>query len=115
MYSSMTAFTQKVYQILRTIPAGKVVTYGQLASLAGYPGASRAVGRAMANNPNAPATPCHRVVASGGSLHGYSGKGGLAKKRALLENEGVIFVGEKVDLGQCRYKNDRFTDTQSYR
>lgn len=106
----MSKFSHTIYQTLCTVPRGKVVTYGQLAELAGYPLAARAVGGCMAKNPNAPIVPCHRVVAADGSLHGYSGEGGLAKKRALLENEGVVFVGEKVDLGQCRYENDRFTD-----
>jgi len=97
---------QKVYEILRTIPAGKVVTYGQLAQLAGNPKASRAVGLYMRTNPDAPRTPCHRVVASDGSLHGYSGTGGVVQKKEMLIREGVVFSKnhpEKVDLSQSGY------------
>jgi len=96
----MKSFTKKVYEITRMIPKGKVATYGQIAELAGSPGASRAVGMAMHTNPDAPHTPCHRVVASDGSLHGYSGEGDLESKRKMLEKEGVIIMGEKVDLAK---------------
>ena len=71
-------FKNKVYQLARSIPKGKVATYGQLAKLAGNPKAARAVGLLMKNNPNAPQTPCHRVVASDGKLNGYSGIGGIS-------------------------------------
>ena len=91
-------FTNQVYKILRTVPQGKVVTYGQLAKLAGSPKAARAVGMAMRINPDAPQTPCHRVVASDGSLTGYSGIGGVHRKKSMLIDEGVKFKGEKVDL-----------------
>lgn len=92
------SFKDRVYAILRTVPRGKVVTYGQLARLAGKPRAARAVGMLMAKNPDAPATPCHRVVASDGNLHGYSGEGGVNGKMKMLIAEGVKFRGEKVDL-----------------
>lgn len=91
-------FRQKVYKITRSIPKGKVVTYGQIARLAGKPRAARAVGSYMRTNPDAPHIPCHRVVARDGSLCGYSAKGGLKTKKTMLLHEGVIFVGEKVDL-----------------
>jgi O-6-methylguanine DNA methyltransferase len=94
-------YKEKVYKITREIPKGKVATYGQLARLAGKPKAARAVGMLMAKNSDAPHTPCHRVVASDGSLHGYSGKGGIGGKRKMLINEGVEFVGDKVNLLNC--------------
>ena len=84
---------------------GKVATYGQLARLAGHPKAARAVGGFMKRNPNAPQTPCHRVVASDGSLTGYSGVGGIKQKREMLIKEGVVFKGEKVDLSLSQWKN----------
>ena len=93
-----TAFTQKVYDLARNIPEGKVATYGQLAALAGNPKAARAVGMAMRTNPDIPATPCHRVVASDGALTGYSAGYGIPTKKKLLLSEGVTFRGEKVDL-----------------
>lgn len=94
----MNLFKEQVYEKLRQVPKGKVVTYGQLAKMAGNPKAARAVGMLMAKNPDAPKTPCHRVVASDGSLHGYSGGDGIATKRDMLLKEGVKFKGEKVDL-----------------
>ena len=68
------SFTEKVYEFIRTIPKGKVMTYGDVAAAVGSPKAARAVGMAMRNNPDAPKTPCHRVVASDGTMHGYSGE-----------------------------------------
>lgn len=89
------SFRDKVYEILRTIPPGKVVTYGQLAAMAGRPNAARAVGMFMKNNPDAPRTPCHRVVAADGSMHGYSGQGGIETKRKMLASEGVAMKNGK--------------------
>ncbi|NTV30361.1 MGMT family protein [candidate division WWE3 bacterium] len=96
-------FTEAIYELLRTVPQGKVVTYGDLAKAAGSPGAARAVGLAMKNNPDAPHTPCHRVVAADGSLHGYSGAGGVNRKREMLIAEGVEFYGDRVDLVTARW------------
>lgn len=91
-------FTERVYATLRKVPKGKVVTYGQLAALAGNPRAARAVGMAMRTNPDIPVTPCHRVVASDGSLTGYSAGQGVSTKRKMLVDEGVSFRGTKIDL-----------------
>ena len=91
-------FREKVYRLCRQIPKGKVATYGQLARLAGNSKAARTVGMLMRVNPDAPHTPCHRVVAADGRLTGYSGKGGLATKKKMLTKEGVIFKKIKVDL-----------------
>lgn len=97
-------FKEKVYELLRTVPKGKVVTYGQLAKMAGSSGAARAVGMCMRINPDAPNTPCHRVVAFDGSLHGYSGGDGIPTKKKMLLEEGVIFKGDNVDLSQSQWK-----------
>lgn len=97
------AFTEKIYKLARKIPQGKVATYGQLAKLAGNPRAARAVGMAMRCNPDIPKTPCHRVVASDGSLTGYSAGQGISTKRKMLEGEGVSFKGIKVDLGKSQW------------
>lgn len=96
-------FKEKVYKICRSIPKGKVATYGQLAKLAGSPKAARAVGVFMKNNPNAPTVPCHRVVASDGKLTGYSGGGGIAQKKKMLLDEGVCFKNNRVDLLVSRW------------
>ena len=77
-------FHQKIYELVRRIPYGKVSSYGQLAVLAGRPGAARAVGHAMRVCRD-PSIPCHRVVGTNGSLTGYAG--GIDKKISLLELE----------------------------
>jgi len=87
--SSFTPFTKKIYAALRNVKPGKVVTYGELATKAGSPNAARAVGRAMATNPMPIIIPCHRVVASNGTLCGFSAPGGLKLKRSLLCTEGA--------------------------
>jgi methylated-DNA-[protein]-cysteine S-methyltransferase len=92
------SFKDKIYALTKQIPKGKVATYGRLAKLASHPKAARAVGMFMKKNPYAPIVPCHRVVASDGSLTGYSGKGGLATKEKMLKAEGVEFKGKKVNL-----------------
>ncbi len=94
----MNDFREKVYEITREIPKGKVATYGQIAKIVGKPKAARAIGAFMRINPDAPHTPCHRVVSSNGALTGYSGVGGVKQKREMLIKEGVNFNGEKVDL-----------------
>lgn len=91
-------FNQKVWAITSRIPAGKVVTYGDIAKKLGSPQASRAVGNAMNKNPYAPKVPCHRVVGSNGSLTGYAF--GLPKKLSMLETEGVRIANGRADLSQ---------------
>ena len=80
-----TAFQQKVWQALRTIPAGETWTYGELARAIGKPGAARAVGAACGANPVCVVVPCHRVVGSNGSLTGYAW--GAERKKELLRRE----------------------------
>lgn len=83
----MTRFEQDLAAALREVPWGEVVSYGELAALAGRPGAARAAGSFCAGNRFALIVPCHRVVAAGG-IGGY-GAGGVALKRRLLALEGV--------------------------
>jgi AraC family transcriptional regulator of adaptative response/methylated-DNA-[protein]-cysteine methyltransferase len=80
-----TAFQERVWQALRKIPAGTTRSYGEIARSIGEPGASRAVAQACGANPIAVAIPCHRVVASDGSLGGYHF--GTKRKKALLARE----------------------------
>ena len=82
-----TAFQKKVVRACRAIDYGRTMTYGQLARAAGSPRAARAVGNVMASNPTPLVVPCHRVVASGGALGGFSAGEGIALKRRLLEME----------------------------
>lgn len=89
-------FFIKVYKIVKQIPKGKVITYKQVAKLAGNKNASRAVGSAMSKNPDMSSIPCHRVVGSEGKLHGYIN--GIEKKEELLQKEGVKMIKNKVNL-----------------
>jgi methylated-DNA-[protein]-cysteine S-methyltransferase len=81
-----TAFQRSVWAALLDIPYGQVVTYGELAKRIGQPKAARAVGAANGANPIPVLIPCHRVIAAGGELGGYTG--GLQIKQSLLEIEG---------------------------
>ncbi|MCL2798859.1 MAG: MGMT family protein [Endomicrobia bacterium] len=80
-------FYVKVWKACFEIPAGKTMSYGELAKKVGSPNAARAVGGAMRSNPFAPLIPCHRVVGSGGKMHGYSAVGGIKLKEKMLEFE----------------------------
>lgn len=82
---SATSFQRDVLEALRTVPYGATISYGQLAAMAGRPGAARAVGQAVGRNPLPVFIPCHRVVSASGGIGGYSG--GLAIKEGLLKLE----------------------------
>ena len=85
-------FFKAAWEACRTIPPGETRSYGWLAQEAGRPRAARAAGQAMARNRVALAVPCHRVIGSDGSLHGY-GMGGLSVKARLLEMEARHMAG----------------------
>ena len=85
-----TKFQVKVWRYIKKIPRGSIKTYSQVAKAIGKPLAVRAVANAIAKNPYSPQIPCHRVIRADGSLGGYSGKGGLKKKKKLLKKEGII-------------------------
>ena len=82
-----TPFMQAAWQACRTIPRGETRTYKEVAESIGVPNGARAVANACGKNPFPITIPCHRVVRSDGSLGGYSGAGGVAKKRKLLDEE----------------------------
>jgi methylated-DNA-[protein]-cysteine S-methyltransferase len=86
----LSPFARRVVDACRRIPWGQVRTYGQLAAVCGSPGAARAVGSVMAKNHFPLIVPCHRVLAAGGELGGYSAPAGLKMKRRLLEMEATI-------------------------
>jgi methylated-DNA-[protein]-cysteine S-methyltransferase len=90
-----TDFQVAVLNCCRRIPAGTVVTYAELADAAGHPGAARAVGQVMATNRFPLVVPCHRVVAAGGLMGGYSAPQGLDMKERLLREEGIVFSSEQ--------------------
>jgi methylated-DNA-[protein]-cysteine S-methyltransferase len=87
--SSATPFQRKVYQVMKTIPWGKIHTYRWLAEKIGNPKGLRAVGSANARNNWPLVIPCHRIVGSDGRLTGFSAPGGLDLKAELLKLEGV--------------------------
>jgi methylated-DNA-[protein]-cysteine S-methyltransferase len=88
-----TPFQRKVWTALRTIPAGSTMSYGALAAQLDMPRAVRAVGHANGSNPISIVVPCHRVIGADGSLTGYGG--GLARKRWLLQHEGVALKSSR--------------------
>jgi methylated-DNA-protein-cysteine methyltransferase-like protein len=93
----MTSALQKsVHALVRRVPAGSVVTYGQVAALVGAPRAARAVGQAMRVCP--PSVPWHRVVNGRGAISRRGDGGGALSQRLLLEGEGVRFIRGRIDL-----------------
>ncbi|KAE8915536.1 hypothetical protein PF005_g9346 [Phytophthora fragariae] len=97
----ITEFESRVYELISTIPAGKVSTYGGVAEA--LHSGPRCVGQALRKNPFAPQVPCHRVVAASLDIGGFQGATGeespcIQKKRTLLAKEGVRFTkGQKID------------------
>ncbi|HIF19772.1 MAG TPA: MGMT family protein [Gammaproteobacteria bacterium] len=85
-----TSFQIDVWNQIKKIPKGETRSYKEIAIAIGNPKAFRAVANACGKNPNPIIVPCHRVIASDGSIGGYTGLGGRTTKRRLLANEGVI-------------------------
>jgi methylated-DNA-[protein]-cysteine S-methyltransferase len=93
--SRLPKFHQLVYHITRAIPPGQTLTYGEVAKRASEPSAARAVGQALGRNPFAPVVPCHRVLAAGKHLGGFSASGGVATKLRLLQIEGAMAASQQ--------------------
>ena len=90
---------EKVYALLKTIPRGKVTTYGQIAAALGNKNLARAVGNILHNNPDPGKFPCHRVVNSRGQVAEHFAFGGGEAQRKLLEQEGIVFERNgRIDL-----------------
>lgn len=89
----MISFQEKVYEIVKRIPRGEVLTYKKVAELAGRPKAFRAVGNILNKNYD-PKIPCHRVVRSDGGIGGYNR--GQKKKIELLKEEGILIKNRKI-------------------
>ena len=88
------AFHRRVYDVARAIPPGMTLSYGEIAARAGAPGAARAVGQALGRNPFPIVVPCHRVLAAGGKIGGFSAQGGVATKRRMLAIESAWINGD---------------------
>lgn len=98
------SFSEKVYQITKRIPSGKVATYGQIAAKIGKPKAARAVGNALHNNPDPKTIPCYRVVNREGRL-----APGFREQKEKLLKEGVGFKDRNnVDLKRCLWQKSVF-------
>ncbi len=87
------AFHRRVYEVARAIPPGKTLSYGDIAARVGAGGAARAVGQALGRNPFPIVVPCHRVLAAGGKIGGFSAQGGVATKLRMLAIEGARVNG----------------------
>ena len=97
-------FFERVYEYVKTVPRGKVVTYGQVAAAVGAPRCARQVGWALHVNPEPGVIPCHRVVNRFGRLAPAFAFGGEEVQASLLEAEGVEVVGGYVDLEKYRWE-----------
>ena len=105
----MKTFSERAYELLKKVPRGRVTTYKELAHALNTK-AYRAIGQAMRNNPYAPKVPCHKVVASDGSIGGFSGKKSgkaIQEKIEMLKKEGIVF--EKNKIKNFEKKIVRFT------
>ncbi len=90
---------EKIYEVVKNIPKGKVATYGQVALLAGNPRWARVVGYALHVNPHPGIIPCHRVVNREGRVAPGFAFGGEGVQRQLLESEGIVFESDgRIDL-----------------
>lgn len=98
----MTRFHRAVYRLVREIPRGQVMTYGQIAAILGWPRAARAVGQAMRHC--APGMPWHRVVNAHGGISLRANVGSMLTQRLLLEQEGVPVRRGRVRLDRYRWR-----------
>jgi methylated-DNA-[protein]-cysteine S-methyltransferase len=99
-------FYRDVYDAAQRVGWGETATYGELARQAGAPGAARAVGQALSRNPIAVIIPCHRILASGNKVGGFTAFGGTVSKERLLGLEGVR-VGRARAAGQLSLSEGR--------
>ncbi len=96
---------EKIYEVVKSIPEGKVATYGQVALLAGNPRWSRVVGYALHVNPSQGEIPCHRVVRRDGRVAESFAFGGQEIQRMLLIDEGVEFLDSvTVNMEKCQWR-----------
>lgn len=93
---------EKVYEFLRTIPKGKVVTYGQIAEYLGNKNLARVVGNIIHNNPDEDKYPCYKVVDCKGNLSKHFAFGGIEKQKEKLEKDGIVVIRYKVNLDKYK-------------
>lgn len=104
MKTEVSKFKSAVYEAVKSVPKGSVATYGQIAMMAGYRGAARAVGNALHVNPYFGSVPCHRVVNASGKLAPDFAFGGIDAQKRMLIGEGVEVAGDTVDLEKYQFR-----------
>ncbi len=100
----MITMKEKAYEFLKTIPKGKVVTYGQIAEYLGNKRLARVVGNILHSNPDGDKYPCYKVVDSKGNLSKGYAFGGIERQKERLENDGITVKNYKVDLDKYQMK-----------
>lgn len=102
----MDSFTYQelFWQVIAQVPAGKVVTYGQVAQLAGLPGMARAVGRTLSQLPKDTKLPWFRVVNAQGRISFPVDSDGWKRQKEQLEQEGIAFINGKIKLSQYQWQ-----------
>lgn len=102
----MSDFEKAVYEYLRQIPGGKVVTYGQIGAHLGSKYLARAVGNALHANPDGDLYPCYKVVNAAGKLSERYAFGGMEQQKRRLEAEGIPVTEDRVDLSRYQYRQE---------
>ena len=102
--SDFDRFVKKVWQVVQGIPRGHVLTYGEVARLAGMSRAARRVSQAMRRAPKGMTLPWHRVVNAQGKISLPEDSSGFRRQKELLENEGIVFLNGKIDLDRFGYQ-----------
>ena len=102
--SEFNAWVKNVWQVVQGIPRGHVLTYGEVARLAGLPRAARRVSQAMRRAPRGVELPWHRVVNAQGKISFPEDSDGYRRQRALLQEEGIVFQGDRIDLQRYGYQ-----------
>lgn len=98
----------EIYEFLRTVPAGKVVTYGQIAEHFGNKNLARHIGNVLHKNPDGGKYPCYKVVNAKGFLSEHFAFGGMEGQRKRLEQDGISVEGNRVDLTKYQWQMDVF-------
>lgn len=97
---------EEVYEFLRKIPRGKVVTYGQIAAYLGNKKMARVVGNVLHKNPDPDKYPCYKVVDNRGNLSKHFAFGGIDKQKEKLEGDGIVVENYKVDLNDYKWSEN---------
>ena len=94
----------RLYTVIEGIPVGKVATYGQIASLAGLPGAARLVGKILSGLPTETSLPWHRVINAAGKISMPEGSDSFNEQKKRLTTENIILTGSQISLKQYLWK-----------